>query len=366
MKIVLFIDSLTSGGAQRQLCSLARLLQSDGHNVSVLVYYPLNFFESELLSNPKIPIHKIQWKGQCERFFGVRKFVCSEKPDIIISFLYVPCFLAELVRLVSPHRFKLIASERNHNTGATKRNDWIRLGFHSLSSVVVANSHVQAHWLFRHAPWLRKKIQVITNCVDLEHFKPNASKEELREGSVLNMVVVGRYEAQKNGLALIEALARYNAERGELPRIQVDWYGNDSDPASGLLVTMRERIGALNLEGLLRLHAPSEDIVSVYHEADALCLVSLHEGCANVVCEAMACGIPAIVTDAGDNKYLLGNGASGIMASGTDPTSIFDALKRFALMSFGDRIEMGRQARRRAEELLSTQRFLREWSSLLG
>jgi hypothetical protein len=44
MRITCWIDYLVSGGAQRQLCTLAVLLKRQGHDVSMVTYHPDDFF----------------------------------------------------------------------------------------------------------------------------------------------------------------------------------------------------------------------------------------------------------------------------------------------------------------------------------
>ena len=49
MKITCFIDNLSAGGAQRQMVMLATLLQEAGHDVTILTYYPDDFFLNEIV-----------------------------------------------------------------------------------------------------------------------------------------------------------------------------------------------------------------------------------------------------------------------------------------------------------------------------
>ena len=44
MKILLFIDSLGAGGAQRQLVGLARMLKDNGMQVKVITYHDNPFY----------------------------------------------------------------------------------------------------------------------------------------------------------------------------------------------------------------------------------------------------------------------------------------------------------------------------------
>ena len=368
MKVVLFIDSLTSGGAQRQLVCLAKLLSARGDDVVVLTYYPINFFRDELLNFGGIQVNCLEaWSGQFGRLWAVRRFLSEQRPECVVAFLYIPCFLAEFCRLLPGSRFRLIVSERNTDIHRPTINGWIRLGMHLLSHAVVPNSYAQASFLKRYAPWLRHKVSVISNCLDLDAFRPKPLEAESAYSEpTLELVIVGRYEAQKNGLQLIEGLAEYCRIRGELPAVRIRWYGNDPNPSSGLYDSMKVRIAELGLDGQFLLNTAVSDVVPLYHSADALCIASLYEGCANVVCEALACGLPVIATRAGDNERMVEDGVTGILIEGFDEAGIANGLVRFARLSPEQRADLRRGARTRAEKLLSQEHFVERWQKVLA
>ena len=64
MKILCVIDSLGSGGAQKQIVNLSIGLNRLGHTVEMFVYYPkINFFR-DLIENERIKIHEfVKEKG---------------------------------------------------------------------------------------------------------------------------------------------------------------------------------------------------------------------------------------------------------------------------------------------------------------
>ena len=364
MKVILFIDSLASGGAQRQICVLAKLLKKRGLEVCLLTYYPNDFFGEFLAEEPSVSVYKIEWKGQINRLFKVRKFLRDHSPDVVISFLETPNVIAELSKLLLLPRFRLIVSERDHDYQTPSIKRWLLLVMLLFADAVVANSHVQANFLHQNAPWIRKA-WVVTNCLDLQLFRPGELVVDGNRTNELRLVVLGRYEPQKNGIAVIEALSDYLKNRGGLPSIRFDWYGNDPHPECRQIEEMCIRIRNLKLESNFFLHEAESDVISIYNAADALCLASFHEGCANVVCEAMACGVPVIATHAGDNGLLVNDGVNGILINGFDPKAISQGLRRFSMLSPSDRMNMCRESRLRAEKMLSPERFLDEWLTVI-
>ena len=364
MRIALFIDSLTSGGAQRQFCWLARLLQEAGSSVQVLVYYPHNFFRSHLEDELGILVHQIEWNSQLERFRKVRRHMKAQKPDVVISFLHVPNMLSEICRISLLSNFKLIVSERNHDVEDPNPRVWARLLSHHTADAVVANSHAQSGFLSRHAQWLKGRVSVITNCVDLEYFKPEPALEASSH-STLRMAMIGRFVEQKNGLALTDGLALYEARRGTLPQIKIEWFGSDPARESGIKTGIVQAIDRQQLQKVFFLNEPTKDVRSIYNQVDCLCLASLHEGCANVICEAMACGLPVLASRAGDNDYLVKDGVNGLLLEGTTAQAIADGFERFAKLGSQALEEMGLASRLRAEELLSPRRFGEEWLGLI-
>lgn len=365
MRIVLFIDSLTSGGAQRQLTWLARLLKDVGHDVSLLIYYDKPFFNWVLEEAPVIPVYQIKWKGQLTRLYKVWKFLRQANPDLVISFLHVPNFLASIVRLVGG-RFRLIVSERNNDLASPSLRVGLRLRMHSVADVVVPNSFAQSNYLAKHAPYLKSKMRVISNCVDLDLLARRGSVRVVeRSPSQLRLVVLARIDEQKNGLRLAKALGEYNRTRGDLPIVRIDWYGRESHMLKGIRAEIDTLLEEVGIEDLFFFHEPVENIVSVYHAADALCLPSLHEGCANVICEGMAAGLPILASSAGDNPYLVEHEKNGLIFDGFEVGTIVKALIRFAEMSHEERSDFGRASRVRAEQMLSKERFLKEWTGLI-
>ena len=71
---------------------------------------------------------------------------------------------------------------------------------------------------------------------------------------------------------------------------------------------------------------PPEKINQLYNACDIFCLPSHTEGIANVVVEAMSCGIPVVTTTVGGHPELVVNGSNGILIPPKKPDILYEEL----------------------------------------
>lgn len=367
MRVSCLIDSLNSGGAQRQMCILAGLLKNNGCEVFVVTYHHFDFFMS-LLDAQGIPVHVVSAKSKAGRFASLHRTLRSTNPDVLISFLRMPNLLAELTSLPS-RNFGLIVSERNTDFAGLTFGTRLRFFCHLLADVVVCNSFAQEKFMRVSAPWLAGRLKTIVNCVDLETFQEGSVPVRM-ESDRINLLVIGRFEPQKNPLALLAAVELLRSEHPNL-RLDVDWYGNNfyvngkPTDKSELYLTLEKRIKDLSLKDRFRLHPPVRDVVALYQGASVLCLPSLWEGCSNVVGEAMACGKPILAGRVGDNSRLVADGENGFLFDPGSVRDIASAILRFAQLPADEKVAMGRKSRQRAEMLLTADKLIGEYLDLI-
>ena len=365
MRVLCLIDNLASGGAQRQLITLARLLSQEGDDVAVATYYPHEFFRKELEDNG-IPHYLLHVPNKAMRIAAFWRFVRKHKPEVVLAFLPTPSVLAELAALPL-RRFGVVVSERNAPVGTSVAKQLPRLLLHAVADAVVSNSHTNRLMVEQAAPWLKGKTRTIYNTVDLVHFQPT----RLPSTRTLRLVGVGRFAPQKNIPALLAGLSEV-LSRGFCNDFHLDWYGDSFKDeegrltaASGEYVKVANLIKKLNLSNHVTLHEPVQDIRSVYQEASALILPSVFEGLPNVVCEAMACGRPILASNTCDHSNLVTQGKNGFLIPGFESHEIASTIKKFAACSSTERQQMGQESRRRAEMLFSAGPFLKRYREIL-
>jgi glycosyltransferase involved in cell wall biosynthesis len=95
-----------------------------------------------------------------------------------------------------------------------------------------------------------------------------------------------------------------------------------------------------------------DDIGHIIAGLDIACSSSAFgEGSSNAIAEAMACGVPCVVTDVGDSAFLVKNLGKVVLAR--DPRAFAQACRELLDMSPGQRSQLGLAARERVKTCFS-------------
>ena len=138
----------------------------------------------------------------------------------------------------------------------------------------------------------------------------------------LTVLSVGRLDAEKNPMILVDILAELNRER---PRWRLVVCGEG--PMEGELRVAFEQAGLG--EGVeLRGYVPHDRLRDLYRGSHAFLHVSLTEGLPQVLFEAFAAGLPVVATDVGGVRAAV-DGAARLVAP-ADPAAAVEELRRIA------------------------------------
>ncbi len=170
---------------------------------------------------------------------------------------------------------------------------------------------------FRIAP---EKLHVVYNGVDLDHFHPRHREGwRGRERSALGckprdtlFLFVGAGYARKGLAAAIDALARAKNEGLWLLVV-----GRDRDERSFI-----ERAKDAGIGSRVRFLGPKEDVRPLYAAADCFILPSRYDPFPNTVLEALAMGLPAIVSSRCGAAEVLAESEAGWVCEPDDVSGI--------------------------------------------
>ena len=268
---------------------------------------------------------------------------------------------------------------------------------HPSLQAVICNSELVAGELERYYGLPREKIALIYNGVDTDVFHPGLSDQyralvRAEYGIPTDAPVflfVGSGFARKGVPTLLRAFAalslrtalrqaqgeregKFQGERGGKAQSERD--GKLQDEREGKVQDERdvkeepwlvivgadrkrramERLAArLGIADRVLFTGPLPDVRPWYGAADAFVLPTLYDPCPNAALEALACGLPCLVSDACGAAELLTSGENGAISDPLDVSALATHMAdlSFALADSGKRLAMRHAARQAVEGL---------------
>jgi glycosyltransferase involved in cell wall biosynthesis len=178
---------------------------------------------------------------------------------------------------------------------------------------------------------LARPFEIVYNGVDTELFSPIEGKDQQRTLRVAFglpqerrlLLCVATPIRAKGWLDLFDAWKELSEEVAgwDLVMVGAPRAADDLD----LMAEARTREFGSRAHWLGIL--PPEKMPDLYRAVDAFVLASHHEGLSNSMMEAMATGLPVIVTHVGGHKEIIEDGINGRMVPPGDPPTLAAALR---------------------------------------
>jgi glycosyltransferase involved in cell wall biosynthesis len=204
---------------------------------------------------------------------------------------------------------------------------------------------------------------VISNGFDCDVFRPDEGAhsricEQLGlESSAILIGLVARLHPMKDHFGFLQAASLVSAVHPQARFLLIGKGLAESEP------TLAKLIGQLNLAGRVLLLGERTDASKLTAGLDIACSSSAWgEGFSNAIGEAMACGVPSVVTDVGDSAYLVGD--TGGTVPPRNPDALAQAIGKLIEAGPAKRKGLGMAARRRIESEFSLSRIARRYENL--
>jgi glycosyltransferase involved in cell wall biosynthesis len=191
---------------------------------------------------------------------------------------------------------------------------WLSPWLWRRSLAVVANSQGLRQLALRTAP--QQAIEVIENGIDTQRFHPGE-----RAAGHLRILCVARLIRRKGIDHLLQALAQLPRKTCTLTVVGTGDIAEELDQQAAAL--------AITEDVTFRGHVDHADLAEVYRAHDVFVLPSLNEGMSNTVLEALASGLPVILTETGGTAELLREGVNGYLIRKSDPADIAARLQHY-------------------------------------
>jgi glycosyltransferase involved in cell wall biosynthesis len=358
INLCFLIRSLDVGGAEVQLCALARGLDPSRYKVTVLCFYPGGALAGSL-QEAGVDVICLNKRGRWDLLsFAVRLVTALRqlRPDILHSYMGPANLLAIVVKPFL-RRTKIIwgirASDMNlaHYDYSWRLTFGLECRLSKWADLVIANS-----WAGRDhhvaAGFPDERTIVIANGIDADRFRPDpAAGRQLRlqwgvpETAIL-IGQVARLDPMKDYPNFLRAAAALAAERDDV------WFVCVGDGAPAYAAELRELATSLGLNERLLWLGGRDDMPAVF---DSLQIVTsssaFGEGFSNALGEAMSSGVPCVATDVGDAALVLG-GLGQTVPRGA-PELLLEGWRALLARPSTERQELGRTCRARIVEKFS-------------
>ena len=319
--IVFYIATLTRGGAERVIVSLANYFYRQGYEV-----WLATLEEDEGLYPIEDGIRRVVFKysqrggllgrirAAKRRITGLRRLLKTTQAQALVSFIGKTNLRAVLAALGTKTKVFLSvrsAPEREY-AGALQR--LLAKGLFCLADGIVFQSEGAKGFFPKTA---QKKSRILYNPLSPEFIRPLFSGKRRDE-----IVTVGRMDEVKNHALLIGAFA---IVKESYPGLRLTIYGDGEQ-----MEAVKEQARALGLSESVNLPGDCGGIAEKIQDARIFVLSSNYEGMPNAVAEAFALGIPVVSTDcpSGGAKMLIGDEERGLLVPVGDAEAMAAAILR--------------------------------------
>lgn len=352
MIITFVITNLDTGGAETMLLKLLQQLNRSRFTPSVVSLVGIGEIGPRIQALG-IPVHVLGMRRGIPNpllVWRLMRLLRQINPDVVHTWMYHADLIGGLAaRLAGCKRVVWGIRHSNLSKTENKRSTlWVVKACAALSGWVPAHilscSH-RASTIHAAVGYAADKLHVIPNGFDLGRFVPDsAARISVRAelglpGDAPLVGVVARYHPEKNHSGFITAAALLCAS---VPHVHFVLAGAGVDILNSDLNAAIERKG---LQANMHLLGRRDDVTRLMASLDVLASPSHGEAFPNVLGEAMACGVPCVVTDVGDSAEIVAD--TGRVVAAGDMAGLANGLHTLLNLSPTQRTVLGQQARSR-------------------
>jgi N-acetylgalactosamine-N,N'-diacetylbacillosaminyl-diphospho-undecaprenol 4-alpha-N-acetylgalactosaminyltransferase len=300
-RLLIFINTLQSGGAERVVSLLLGHLKDD-FEIHLALYSNIIEYEippeikllnlqEPLVQDKTIRFLKLPWIS-----WKVYRYCKKNQINISVAFLYRPCYINALMKSFWGYKGHVIMCERTHQTTMQQSHSAIYRMFskfmvmfsYKRADLVLANSYAMQTDLIENFK-IKTPVRVIYNPIDLHFIKTHVNEEPgyVFEKDVFHFVNVGGFRKEKNHLLLIQAFFILK----HLPCKLLIVGGGVMEEE------LKQKVHDLGLMEKISFCGFDQNPFKYVSRSGCFVLSSDVEGFPNVLIEALACGKPVISTD---------------------------------------------------------------------
>ncbi len=379
-RIVFVVQTPEFGGAEKHLIDL--LYRIDGSVPCVILCFGEDFYSTAMGDRPNIQIIKLP-QIKTRKLISFWKAFSQYPGDVIVLVkgffeqyplsAYVAARLARTVRLIGlehnmPNALPDLVRDGGLWGAIRRRVGWrtryilSRTVQGRLSHITICVSDAIRGCLIKEFGYPDDRTVTVRNGINLEYYSSGKTNETLLTGSgseeksQKTIVCAARLSPDKRLDLLLEALAL-------LGKSHSDW--RCSILGTGPLEKeLREQARLLGMNQSVTFVGHVHDVRPYLRTADLFVLSSEKEGLPLALLEAMASGVPAVVTDVGGTSEVVIHGQNGLLVKARSAADLERAIS-YLLIHDEERIRMGEAARLHIQQHFNIEVSMRKLRELM-
>lgn len=347
--VCLFINTLYSGGAEKQVLLLAKSLKGR-YNVSVVLFHgdKIDVNNETIVEKNNIQVVKLEG-SKLKKIASFYRFIKKEDIDVVFSFLLLNNVLGGVLNLLIS---KTVFVGGIRSSFLPKKKIFLnRIACNFLNRKTVINNFSGIEFLRKHK-FNINKVEVIPNGIELPERK-TAKKAE----NIIKILSVGRFDVSKDYFTSLKVIADLLKESEESIEYTVVGYGE-------LEKDIRAFIQDKNIGDNVKVVINPENLEDYYRNASIFLQSSIFEGMSNTLMEAMSFSLPIVTTDVGDSKILVKNDFNGYVC---EPKNSSQILAKLSLLvkDHKRRTSFGENSFKRISNNFSVDVFSKKYINLI-
>ncbi|AMM40200.1 sugar transferase [Candidatus Desulfofervidus auxilii] len=328
IRVLHTIETHGPGGAESVILTIASKL--DHYNFESFGFFIKNGWIVDNFKRKNIQVRVSQNKYYLDvpLLKDLIMYIIKHKINIIHSHEFTMSFYSTLVAKIT--NIKCVTTiHGNKDYIMEKMTRKLIMKFIAYNSYIVTVSNELKNWLHKTIKIPENKIKLIFNGVDTKKFNNDESKKLLYKKSLCDELKI------TDKSIIISNVARLYEVKGHKYLIDAASLVLKKYPDVHFMIAgdgpekhkIQKMIKERKISKNFHLLGERSDIPKILSASDIYVLSSLSEGLSLSILEAMACGLPIIATDVGENSKLIFKNENGYLVPPQNPIALANKIK---------------------------------------
>lgn len=292
---------------------------------------------------------------------GMKALILEKEIDVVHAHMYHAALYSRLGALMAGNqRPKVVYSIHNVYNRPKLHRIAANMVLGRFTDLVIAVAGPVKDDIVRYDRIPEKKVTVLENGIDFDRFDIALSKKEAKErlglsGADFVLGCVARLDEAKGHAYMLRTASMLKKSGHNFKFILV---------GSGRLEEeLKRECVNLGMESDVIFLGTRHDIPELYKAMDIYLMSSLWEGSSLSIMDALAAGLPTVVTEVGGSADIVDHGRCGLLVPPKDPKAMADAIIKL-YGSSGKRNELAEHGKERARKLYSSDAMTKKLEEL--